>query len=361
MTDETSAAPAADASVQTEAASTAQPAAGDSWDSGLDALYDKITAAPEAEEPEAAPSAEEEPVSAAQEPEATPQEPAPQAITGPVSWTAEMRSRLAALPPEFTDLRDYMVGRESEAHGKISRMGQEISQLKPVGELAKSYKGTFERNGHTFESGFPILMQAQELLEQDPVKGIAAIAETFGLDLAKVFGGQQAAPQGAQPQQPVSPEIHRLQQELSGLKATLNDQQRRMTAAQEAEANRLIAAATQEIEAWANGKDHYEDVKPTMAKLFDSGAADTLDEAYEMAIAGNKDIKAKIEEANKARAAAQKAADDAARLKKQEAEVAAAKKAAKVNTGSRPAKVAPTGKWNDDAYLSQVYDSVAGS
>jgi hypothetical protein len=176
--------------------------------------------------------------------------------------------------------------------------------------------------------------------------------------LAKAFGApgqQQQAPQpgDAQPQ-PVNPEFQRLEREITQLKGILTEQQRATIATQTAEARRLVEASTQEIAKWSEGKPHFEDVKPAMAKLFETGAADTLDEAYDMAIAKNPEIRKQIE-------ASQEAEKTAKARAEQEKAVAAAKRAAKTNGGNRPARTAPTGKWDSDANLAATFDEITAA
>jgi hypothetical protein len=350
------AAPAADAT--STPADTSAPAA-TSWsdDAALGAVFDKINAGPEA--PEGDPEHGKEPVSADQ-PQEPVVDPAPvvQAIEPPAAWSAEKKALWPSLSP---DAQAYIAERESKAHGQISRQGMELSQLKPIGELRTQYQEVFDRNGVDFVEGFHTIMQMQTLLEKDPIKGLATIAQTFGVDLAKAFGGQapQQSDDPTQPQQPQTPQLTQLLQKVSQLEGILTEQQRATIAQQTAAARQAVETASQEIAKWSEGKAHFEDVKPVMTKLFESGAADTLDEAYEMAVAKLPDVRQKIEASKKEAEAARLAADQKKAREEQEKTVAAAKRAAKTNGGNRPARAAPSGKWDDDSNLSAIYDQAA--
>ncbi len=321
-------------------------------DDSLSAIFDKIQDGPEA--PEGDPDEDGKTDSADQPTEPDAEPAAVQAIEPPAAWSAEKKAMWPTLSP---DAQAYIAERESKAHGQISQMGQQLSQLKPVGELRTQYQDVFDRNGMDFVEGFHVLMQAQNLLESDPLKGIAAIAQTFGVDLAKAFGGQ--APQDGQPQPAPTPEIQRLEREVSQLRGILTEQQRATIATQTAEARRMVEASSQEIGTWSQDKPFHEDLAPTMAELFKQGVANTLDEAREMALIRHPDIRQKVEASRKeAEAATTLAAQKKAR-EEQEKAVAAAKRAAKTNGGNRAAAAAPTGRWDDDKNLGAIFDSVA--
>jgi hypothetical protein len=325
-------------------------------DDSLNAIYDKIQAGPEAPEGDPDDPVDDDSADQPTEPE---DEPAvTQAIAAPAAWSAEKKALWPTLSP---DAQQYIADRESKAHGQISQMGQQLSQLKPVGELRSQYQDVFDRNGMDFVEGFHTLMAAQNLLEQDPMKGIAAIAQTFGIDLAQAFGGQAQQPQGQQPQSAPAPEIQRLQHQIQKLEGILTEQQRATIATQTAEARRMVEASSQEIGNWAKDKPFHDDLAPTMAEFFKTGVANTLDEAREMALIRHPEIREKVEASRKeAEAASALAAKEKAR-KEQEKVVAAAKRAAKTNGGNRIASVSPAGRWDDDKNLGAIFDSVAAS
>lgn len=307
-------------------------------DAELAALYDKLNATEGEENPEESGENADQPDEEALEPENP-------AIEAPKSWSAEMKEKWAELPPAA---QEYIAQREREAHDQISRMGQELGHYRPVGELVGQYQHVFDRNGVTFEDGFNRLMAAQELLERDPLKGLAAIAQTFGVDLVKAFGGQ------AQGQRPQNPEVSHLQRKISQLEGMLTSQQRNQYAQQIAEQRQILSATEQQVAAWSEGKEHFETVRQKMAQLINSGLANDLDDAYEQAIMLDKDIRQQVE-------AKREAERQAKEREAQEKAVQQAKRAAKTNTGKRSARPNPGKNWDDDAYLSSLYDSVVGS
>lgn len=309
----------------------------------LEALYDKITAAPEAEE--AAPAeAAAKPVSDQPQSEVPAPDATAPASDAPHSWSAEKKALWAGIPPEA---RDYIAQRETAAHDQISRMGMEVARYRPVGELLDAHQAMFDRNGFAPIDGIKKLFEAQALLEQNPVEGLAAIADQFGIDLAATFGGQAGEQGAVDPHaQQILNQNRILTQRLAQLENTQKAQAER-----DAQARRLEAKST--VEKWSEGKTHFarEDVKKLMGTLMGNGSAKTLDEAYEQATYAIPEIRSLV-------LADQKKAEDAKKLADDAKAAADAKKAKGMNGGSRPGQPAKGTKWDDDAYLESVLDRV---
>lgn len=316
-------------------------------DASLEALYDKIAgveAPAEAAPPEAAAAPNpDQPQTGEIEPDITP------AIDAPMSWSADKKAMWSSIPPE---VRPYIAQREMEAHQQISRMGQEVARYRPYGELIEAKQEVFDRNGFNAIDGLNRLFEAQERLEQDPLQGLAAIAQSFGIDLAAAFGGQpgqQMDPNAVPPQvQQLTQTVRQLEQKLAQRENTERAQAERDTQARREEAKSQVTK-------WSEGKTHFanEAVRTLMGTLMSNGQANDLDDAYDKACHAVPEVRQAITaEAEKA-AVAKKLADDAKAA-------AEAKKARGVNAGSRPGKPAAGGKWDDDSYLESVLSRVAG-
>lgn len=304
-------------------------------DAELGAIYDRLNSSDQGSEGGPAEEIADQPNVEGAEPEVLP------AINAPDAWSAEIREKWASLP---RDVQEYVAKREKDAHSRISQMGQELSQYKPLAELRTKTLDVFDRHGMTPEQGFERLVYAQQVLDQNPLQGLAAIAQSYGIDLAKAFGGQQA-------QQPNDPRFAALQSELEQARAILTNQQRDQTAAQMRAERDAEAWAAKTVEEWVVGKEHFDLVREDMQKLLSAGVAENLDEAYETAILRNPELREKVEAAKRAEAD-KKAQEERERAAKE------AKRAAKVNTGNKPAIPKPKGKWDNDDWLSSAYDAV---
>ncbi len=329
-----------EAGAESVSTSASPPPSIENDDAALEALYDKIAGAEKpAQETTAAPAeAAAEPVPDQPQTEGPAPDANAPASEAPQSWSAEKKAMWAAIPPEA---REYIAQRETEAHQQISRLGHEIARYRPVGELLDAHQDMFDRNGFAPIDGLQKLFEAQSLLEQNPVQGIMAIADQFGVDLAATFGG--TGEQAADPQsQQLVHQNRLLTQRLAQLENTQKAQAER-----EAQARREEAKST--VAKWGEGKTHFarDDVKRLMGTLMSNGSAKTLDEAYEQATYAIPDVRSLI-------LADQKKAEDAKKLAEDAKAAAEAKKAKGMNGGSRPGQPAKGTKWDDDAYLESV-------
>jgi len=343
--DELDTAPSVEASAEVVSTpADTSPASIDNSDAALEALYDKITAAPEADEA-APPAAAANPVTDQPQSETPAPDANAPASDAPHSWSAEKKALWAGIPPEA---REYIAQRETAAHEQISRMGQEVARYRPVGELLDAHQDMFDRNGFAPIDGIKKLFEAQAMLEREPVQGLVAIADQFGIDLAATFGGQGGEMGAGDPAtQQILHQNRILTQRLAQFENTQKAQAERET-----EARRSEAKST--VEKWSEGKTHFarEDVKKLMGTLMGNGAAKTLDEAYEQATYALPEVRALV-------LADQKKADDAKKLADDAKAAAEAKKAKGMNGGSRPGQSAKGAKWDDDSYLESVLARVA--
>ena len=269
----------------------------------------------------------------------TSEQPEMVAIAPPASWSAEMHSHWTTLPPQ---IQTYVSQREQDASRKISEQGNELGRARPVVDLFDRYQQNFDRHGVSLEDGMASLMQAQEMLDQNPLQGIAAIAETYGIDLPSVFG--PAAQQ-------LSPEVQQLVAENRQYQATINNLQRDQRAQQIAEDRAIFNEALEDLGHWSMDKEHFAAVENTMAGLLSSGEADDLDEAYDMACHAVPEIRNELLEAERVRAAEDRRMADAQATRD-------ARRMAQTNIGNRAARPAVAGEFLDDDALSQRFDAI---
>jgi hypothetical protein len=255
------AAPAAPASETTtsapavEAREAPEQTFGDRLDADLSAAYDKLnTPAAERDEsgrfkskvaealadpPEGAEATE--PTTEAvedQTPDAPAEEAKPSPISPPASWSAEMKAKWDKLPP---DVQQYAVQRESESQQALSRLGNELGQLKGVRETVEQHRDLFEKRGISYKEGVTRLLNAQRLLETEPVRGLALLAQEYGVDL-RSFGGQpdQYGQQQAIPPALVA-EMERLRAEVRQTSARTEMRERQEAEAERTKLESLVA------------------------------------------------------------------------------------------------------------------------
>lgn len=250
-------------------------------------------------------------------------EQATPAIDAPISWSAEQKAKWASLPP---DLQGYIAQRDKESHDAITRAGQQIKAYEPIGKVIEQFSDTFQRNGLQPHDAFARMMAVEQMLEQNPRAAIEQIAKAYGVDLT----GQ--AEQNASPE---NPRMAELEARLAKAESYLTAQQRQQINAEQAALAREIADFAKDAK-----HPHFEAVRAVMAGLMQSGAATTMQDAYDMATYADPTIRQSI------LADQQKAAEEA-RKAEEAKRVAAAKKAAGVNVKSSPGQ-SQTAKTMDD-------------
>ena len=282
--------------------------------------------------------ADAKPDSAAQKTEA---EPATPAIEPPNSWTAEAKAHWAKLPPET---QSYIAQRESEAHKAITSYGERVKTYEPFEQIITQHKDDFARRGMGPAQAFAFLLNAQKQLDANPVQGLVDIGLTYGIDLRPLLSGQQG-------QLPASdPRVGQVEQRLNHLQQTLQQQQQQAEQAAQAEAEATLKE-------FSKDKPYYQDVRGMMATFLQSGHAQTLQEAYDMAVNASPSTRARIQ-ADQRAADDKKRQDEAAKAAEEAKKKAAdAQKSAKVNV--RGSSAHPNPKTMDDT-LRSIADRAYG-
>jgi hypothetical protein len=103
-----------------------------------------------------------------------------------------------------------------------------------------------------------------------------------------------------QPQAQVDPLVWQLQNELNNVRGEVMGWKQQ----QEMQQNQQLLG---EINQFSMKADHFEEARPTMIQLLQSGMAETLEEAYEKAIRLNPDLFEQINKAQQAEVAARQA------------------------------------------------------
>ncbi len=255
-------------------------------------------------EAEAAP---EEPVpvetQAAEEPEPEPEEPKIWAKP-PSSWKKDYHDAWDTVDPK---VREYIWQREDETRAGIEPLKTKAQFAEQVQKVAEPYMQTIQSRGVDLPTAVSGLMEADHKLRygnpQQKRAYLMQLAQQYGVSLGDTGDFPQEAP--------ADPYISQLQQELYGLKSEIVGWKQQ----QEAVQNQTLQA---EIEEFSSQAEFFEDAKPTMITLLQSGVATTLQDAYEKAIRLDNDLFARVQQSQQAaaEAAKRKAADQAAKSAK---------------------------------------------
>jgi hypothetical protein len=244
----------------------------------------------------------------------------------PASWAKVNEQVWQELTPAA---RDIVLKREADSAKGVEHLKSQYEPYKGLEAAIKPYEGLLASMGKTPVQGVLSLIEAhQKLSGPDKYRAILDVAQNYGVDLPRMFG-----PQGQRPGQNAF--VDNLVNEVRSLRAERE-------AEKQAQVQTVQKTLTSEIESFSKKPEyeHFETLKPEMAKLLIAGVADGLEDAYDKAARLNKDVFTQIQSKS------QKAAEDKARAE-------AAKKAASLNVKSSSANSASPKPIDDQ--LREIY------
>lgn len=268
-------------------------------------------------------------------------------VIPPEHWSAEDKATFEGLPRQA---QDYLLKREKQYEQGIQAKSE---QLKTIEEAIAPYDQVLKLRGVDRGTAIKSWVAAQQMLDQDPVRGIKMLIQTFGHDVADKISREIG--QGEPRRRDYSKYEPDTLEELESLKRDNQNLIERQQRQMQEEAMRKVQEFVQAKDAEGNLKHpQFEQVKPTMQAFLNSGAATDLEDAYSMAVRTLPDYEKQI--AEKARKEA-----EAELKKRREAAAVQAKKAAKaVNGRSTKPPSAPTPKSMKDDLLEAWDQSLRG-
>jgi hypothetical protein len=271
---EQSVAPSNDAPISTETARhEAQEKTSVSLDASVDNAFDKVFGTDD-ETPQAptgtrdekgrfAPKAETTPEPAAKTTDENTPAPALTAVEPPSRFSADAKAAWATTPDPV----------KAEINRAMSEMQQGLQEYQTKYTPLKPYEDAAKQSGTTIEAALQNYTNMESMLTTNPVAAFEQICEFIGKTPQQFFSEisserqQQSAPDPVISQ--LQQQVHMLQQQLSGVSTTIQSQNDIET--------------EKRINAWAADKPRFGELRDTMLTLAESGLADDLDSAYEMA------------------------------------------------------------------------------
>lgn len=208
-------------------------------------------------------------------PGAEPQQPQPgdAAITPPVSWKAAAKAKWASIDP---DLREEISRREREIIEGLAQRDRQVGDYNRLDALFAPVDQRLALAGSNRENYLRGLITADEMLRgPNREQAIVQLAQMYRIPLPN----GQPQPQ----QQQVDPQVQ-----------AQHVEQMVQTALQRHVAESRNEETKTEIAAFASDPAHlyFENVKPVMIGLLNSGAAESLKQAYDMACNADPNIRA---------------------------------------------------------------------
>lgn len=207
-------------------------------------------------------------------PQAAQPAPTTQAIPAPQNWKGAAKVKWDLLPePVRKEIaEDY--SRLAQTQARLERLDATIGP-----ERAQVLAATYG----TVEQGIQNLFAISDMATKNPTGFLLWFAQQRGINLAQMIGQPQAAQQApSQAPDPVMQRVGQLEQMLTNF---VQQQQQGST-----------TQAQSEIDRFASDPAHpyFNDVRADMAILIEKGRARDLQQAYDMAIWANPDIRSSL-------------------------------------------------------------------
>lgn len=257
-------------------------------------------------------------------------------IKAPASWSKEDKEAFYSLPDEA---QRVIARREHERERHFTQRNQEIAergkQFDALDKVLSPIRPRLEQHGVSEADYVGRLMRADAMLQRNPAEAIKALAQGAGVDLQQLVGGQQADGY-------TDPTVDAIRRENAEMKQRLQSLEGAWGGFSQRQAQEQQSALMGQIEAFASATDdsgnpkhpHFDQVREDMALFLGNGRAESLDQAYDMAVYANPQIRTAIQEDHAAREAAKRKAE--AEKKKQAAASVTGSPSMGANPGDAP-------------------------
>lgn len=171
-------------------------------------------------------------------------------------------------------LKEYAWQREEQMAAGVQPLKQKAQFADEMNAVVEPYLPTIKGLGYTVPQVMKGFFEADAILRngqpQQKLAYLVQLAQNYGIDLSPLTGmASQAAP--------VDQNYRALLNELNNLRGEVKTRWEREEEAQ----NQVLLS---DIHQFAQNHEHFETVRPVMVTLLQSGAAETLDEAYKKAV-----------------------------------------------------------------------------
>lgn len=213
----------------------------------------------------------------------------------PASWKKDYHDVWLSADPK---MREYAYQREEQMRKGVEPLLSKAQFADAMNQALEPYMQTIQGLGLKPEQAVAALAQADYTLRNSPpdqrVAYLHNLAAQYGVNLGQ-------SPQAA-PQQSVDPLVWQLQNELNNVRGEVMGWKQQQEMAQ----NQQLLS---EINDFSGKAEYFEEARPTMIQLLQSGVAETLEDAYDKAIRLDSALFDKVQSARQAEIVAKQNAD----------------------------------------------------
>ena len=198
----------------------------------------------------------------------------------PYGWSKDKAELWSKLEP---DVQQVIVEREQQRNKDYTQKTQDISELMKTFE---PYEDRLNLAGESKASVVQRLLAAQNYLETNPKEAIQWLAKSYGVEL----GSQQEVEDDLD-----DPELREVKNELKSLKEKLSQREQQEVQQSQQSLQAQVKNFQEATDSEGNLlHPHFDSVRVEMGALINSGRATDLDQAYEMAIWANPEMRQEL-------------------------------------------------------------------
>jgi len=205
----------------------------------------------------------------------------------PTSWKKDYHEVWQTADPK---LKEYAWQREEEMRRGVEPLMSKAQFADQMQSAIDPYMDTIKSLGVEPTQAVKAMMEADRILRFSPPQERAAyfasLARNYGVNLDGISN---------LPQQTVDPTVSMLQNELYSVKNEISTWKQQQEVAQ----NQVLLG---EIDSFAQKNDLFEDARPTMIQLLNSGVAQNLEDAYNKAVRLDESLFNKVQQSQQAKA-----------------------------------------------------------
>lgn len=209
----------------------------------------------------------------------------------PASWKKDFHEVWTTADPK---LKEYAWQREEEMKRGVEPLLSKAQFADSIQQAIEPYQNNLKSLGIEPPQAIKALMDADNVLRhgspQQKAQMFASLSQQYGVNLGEISNLQQ---------QPVDPTVSALQNELYSVRNEVMSWKQQQEAAQ----NQALLG---EINTFAQKAEFFEDARPTMIQLLNSGMAQNLDDAYNKALRLDESLSSKIQQSTQAQTEAAK-------------------------------------------------------
>lgn len=200
----------------------------------------------------------------------------PTTLNAPQSWAKEHHQTWASLPPQA---QQYIALREKQMLDGLEQYKGHASVGRQMSEAIQPFMPALQARGIEPARAVQALLNAQAMLDRDPVAGLKKLASDYRVDLSKI---------AAENTLPIDPNVAALQERLQQFESKLTERE-------QAELATKRSAVASEVEAFANdpANAHFDEVADDIAALMKAYPNLSLKDAYDKAVWANPVTRAK--------------------------------------------------------------------